>query len=96
MGEEAKPGSRPWAPPPLDGYRPMVINVALTGAVPGKGDNPLLPVTPEEIAADAIACAAAGASVVHVHVRDEDGRPTHRRATSTSGRSPRSASARRS
>src|SRR3954447_10555582 len=70
---------RPWAPPPIDGYRPMVINVAMTGAVPGKRDNPLVPLTPEEIAADAIACAEAGASVVHLHVRDEDGNPVHRR-----------------
>ena len=70
---------RPWAPPPMDGYRPMVINVAMTGAVPGKRDNPNVPLTPEEIAADAIACAEAGASVVHLHVRDEDGSPVHRR-----------------
>jgi 3-keto-5-aminohexanoate cleavage enzyme len=57
----------------------MVVNVALTGAVPGKDDNPLVPITPEEIAADAIACAEAGAAVVHLHVRDEDGVPVHRR-----------------
>lgn len=57
----------------------MVVNVALTGAVPGKGDNPLVPLTPEEIAADAVACAEAGASVVHIHVRDEEGAPVHRR-----------------
>jgi 3-keto-5-aminohexanoate cleavage enzyme len=63
----------------MDGYRPMVINVALTGAVPDKADNPRLPVTPEEIAADAIACAEAGAAVAHIHVRDEGGTPTHRR-----------------
>lgn len=63
----------------MDGYRPMVVNVALTGAVPTKQDNPNVPVTPEEIAADAIACAAAGASVVHVHVRDEGGSNVHRR-----------------
>jgi len=63
----------------MDGYRPMVINVAMTGAVPGKRDNPNVPLTPEEIAADAIACAEAGASVVHLHVRDEDGSPVHRR-----------------
>jgi uncharacterized protein (DUF849 family) len=56
----------------------MVINVALTGAVPSKAHNRRVPMSPEEIAADAAACAAAGASVVHVHVRDEDGRPVHR------------------
>jgi 3-keto-5-aminohexanoate cleavage enzyme len=68
-----------WAPPPLQPYRPMVITVALTGAVPTKAGNVCLPVTPEEIAADAIACAHEGASVVHVHVRDQDGVNVHRR-----------------
>jgi len=63
----------------MDGYRSMVVNVALTGAVPRKSDNHRLPLSPEEIAADAVACAEAGASVVHIHVRDEAGAPTHRR-----------------
>jgi 3-keto-5-aminohexanoate cleavage enzyme len=63
----------------MDGYRPMVVNVALTGAVPGKSENARLPISPEEIAADAIRCGEAGASVVHVHVRDESGAPVHRR-----------------
>ncbi len=57
----------------------MIVNVALTGAVPSKADNPRVPITPEEIAADAIACAEAGAAVVHLHVRDEEGAPVHRR-----------------
>jgi 3-keto-5-aminohexanoate cleavage enzyme len=57
----------------------MVVNVALTGAVPTREENSRVPLTPEEIAADAAACAAAGASVVHVHVRDEAGAPIHRR-----------------
>lgn len=63
----------------MDGYRPMVVNVALTGAVPTKAENRRVPITPEEIAEDAVACAAMGASVVHVHVRDESGAATHRR-----------------
>ncbi len=63
----------------MDGYEPMIVNVALTGAVPTKADNPTVPLTPEEIAADAITCAHAGASIVHVHVRDEEGRAVHRR-----------------
>jgi 3-keto-5-aminohexanoate cleavage enzyme len=63
----------------MDGYRPMVVNVALTGAVPTKAENQRVPLTPEEIADDAMDCAAAGASVVHVHVRDEAGSPIHRR-----------------
>jgi 3-keto-5-aminohexanoate cleavage enzyme len=63
----------------MNGYRRMVINVALTGAVPDKGVNPQVPMTPEEIAADAVACSRAGASVAHIHVRDDAGAPTHRR-----------------
>jgi 3-keto-5-aminohexanoate cleavage enzyme len=70
---------RSWAPPPMNGYRPMVINVALTGAVPGKADNPTVPLTPEEIVDDVLACADAGATVFHIHVRDESGDPVHRR-----------------
>lgn len=53
-----------------------VITAALTGPIATKADNPNLPVTPEEIMAAAVAAHAAGAAVVHVHVRDEDGRPT--------------------
>jgi uncharacterized protein (DUF849 family) len=68
-----------WAPPPLQPYEPLIINVALTGAVPRSADNARLPVTPEQIASDAIACAQAGASMVHLHVRDEDESPLHAR-----------------
>jgi 3-keto-5-aminohexanoate cleavage enzyme len=53
-----------------------VITAALTGPIATKADNPNLPTTPEEIAAAAAAAHSAGAAVVHVHVRDEDGRPT--------------------
>jgi 3-keto-5-aminohexanoate cleavage enzyme len=53
-----------------------VITAALTGPIATKADNPHLPTTPEEIAADAQAAWKAGAAVVHVHVRDEAGRPS--------------------
>lgn len=58
---------------PTDG---LVLSVATTGSWPTKAQNPALPTTPEEIAADAVACAAAGAAIVHVHVRDEAGKVT--------------------
>ena len=70
---------RAWAPPPMDGYRPMIINVALSGAMVGRRDNAQVPLTPSEIIADVLACAAEGASVFHLHMRDEDGAPIHRR-----------------
>ncbi|MEA2273344.1 MAG: 3-keto-5-aminohexanoate cleavage enzyme [Solirubrobacteraceae bacterium] len=53
-----------------------VITAALTGPIATKADNANLPTTPEEIAADAAVAAAGGAAVVHVHLRDADGRPT--------------------
>jgi len=56
----------------------LIINAALTGMVPTKADNRALPVTPAEIAADARRCVAAGASILHLHARDADGRPTPR------------------
>jgi 3-keto-5-aminohexanoate cleavage enzyme len=53
-----------------------VITAALTGPIATKADNQNLPTTPEEIAAAAAEAHAAGAAVVHVHVRDEQGNPT--------------------
>lgn len=53
-----------------------VITAALTGPIATKADNPSLPTTPEEIAAAAAGAHDAGAAVVHVHVRDEQGRPS--------------------
>lgn len=50
------------------------ITVAPNGARRGKADHPGLPLTPEEIAADAAACREAGASILHLHVRGPDGR----------------------
>ena len=57
----------------MSGY---VLNACLTGMVPTKETNQHLPITPEEIVADALACRERGASIVHLHARDEHGRPT--------------------
>lgn len=65
----------------IGGQPHLIVNVALTGMVPTKADNPHVPTTPREIAADAARCVRAGASIVHLHARDEDGRPTYRRST---------------
>jgi len=54
----------------------VVITVAPTGPIASKTDNPHLPTQPEEIA-DAVAAAyRSGAAVAHIHVRDENDRPT--------------------
>jgi len=55
---------------------PVVIVVAPTGAEVTKEQNPHLPVTPEEIADEVVLSAMEGASVVHIHARLNDGRPT--------------------
>ena len=57
---------------------PLIVNLAPTGMVPTKATSPHVPVTCDEILADVAACAALGASIIHVHARDADGRPTHR------------------
>ena len=56
----------------------LIINAALTGMVPTKADNPHVPMTPVEIAVDARRCYEAGAAIVHLHTRDQDGRPSYR------------------
>ncbi len=52
----------------------LIISVATTGSWPTKAQNPHLPTTEYEIAATAVACGNAGASIVHIHVRDDAGR----------------------
>lgn len=58
---------------------PLIINLAATGMVPTRADNAAVPLTPDEIADDCRRCVAAGASIVHLHARDAEGRPTSRR-----------------
>lgn len=53
--------------------KPAIITVAITGAVPQKSDNPAVPISPEEQIESTHAAFAAGASLVHVHVRAADG-----------------------
>jgi 3-keto-5-aminohexanoate cleavage enzyme len=53
-----------------------LITVAPTGAETAKSDAPALPCTIEELVSAAKACEAAGAAVIHVHLRDDDALPT--------------------
>jgi uncharacterized protein (DUF849 family) len=53
-----------------------LITVAPTGAEHAKSDVPNLPVTLEELVAEAEACEAAGAAMIHVHIRGADTKPT--------------------
>lgn len=54
----------------------LIITVAPTGNVPTRKSDPSLPLTPDEIAEDVYRCYQAGAAIVHIHARDENGKPT--------------------
>jgi uncharacterized protein (DUF849 family) len=54
----------------------MLISVAPNGARRTKADHPALPIGADEIASTAAACREAGAGLIHLHVRDRDGRHT--------------------
>jgi 3-keto-5-aminohexanoate cleavage enzyme len=54
---------------------PVIITVAITGAVPRKKDSPAVPVTPSEQIESTHEAFEAGASLVHVHVRNDDESP---------------------
>ncbi len=54
---------------------PCIITVAITGAVPRKEDNPAVPVIPSEQIESTHEAFEAGASLVHIHVRNEDQSP---------------------
>lgn len=55
----------------------VIITCAVTGSVHTPSMSPYLPITPDQIVADAVAAAQAGAAMVHLHARDpETGRPS--------------------
>jgi len=55
--------------------QPVVITVAITGAVPKKADNPAVPVTPAQQIESTHQAFEAGAALVHIHVRNPDESP---------------------
>ena len=55
---------------------PCIITCAITGSLPQKADNPAVPVTPAEQIESTHAAFEAGATLVHLHVRQDDGRPS--------------------
>ena len=59
-----------------DSNSPCIITVAITGSVPRKENNPAVPITVAEQVESTAEAFAAGASVVHVHVRKDDQTPT--------------------
>ncbi len=56
--------------------RPVVIAVAITGSVPRKKDNPAVPITPAEQIESTRQAYEVGATLVHIHVRNDDETPS--------------------
>ena len=54
----------------------VVVSCALTGALTTRAQCPAIPYTPAEIAEEARRAAEAGAAIVHIHARNDDGTPT--------------------
>jgi len=59
--------------------RKLIINLAPTGMVPRTSDNPAVPLASDRISLDCEACRALGASVFHLHARDENEDPAWRK-----------------
>jgi 3-keto-5-aminohexanoate cleavage enzyme len=57
----------------------LILTAAIVGAEITRAQTPHLPITPREIADEAARCREAGASVIHLHVRNDDGSPTQSR-----------------
>ncbi|MBS0317729.1 MAG: 3-keto-5-aminohexanoate cleavage protein [Proteobacteria bacterium] len=55
---------------------PCIITCAITGSLPKKTDNPAVPITPAEQIESTHEAFEAGATLVHLHVRNDDGSPT--------------------
>ncbi len=58
--------------------QPVVVTCAITGADVFRENNPNIPYTTAEIADSAIGAAEAGATIAHLHVREDDGTPSGR------------------
>ena len=58
----------------------LIITAAICGAEVTKEQNPAVPYTVEEIVREAKSAVDAGAAIVHLHVREDDGTPTQSKA----------------
>jgi 3-keto-5-aminohexanoate cleavage enzyme len=65
--------------PPHVADKPLIITAAIVGAEVTRDQNPHVPFTPDEIAEEARRCREAGASVIHLHARHDDGSATQDR-----------------
>jgi 3-keto-5-aminohexanoate cleavage enzyme len=58
--------------------KPLIISCPIVGAELTKDDYPYLPTTPDELSQAAVEAVEQGASIIHLHVRDENGKPSQR------------------
>src|SRR5262249_899795 len=65
--------------PEEDAVKPVLITAARVGAETTREQTPYLPITAEEIGEEARKCREAGAAMVHLHVREPDGRPSQKK-----------------
>ena len=73
----SRDSSAPRTLPTLEKHAPEVIlTAAIVGAELTRAQTPHLPITPHEIADEAARCREAGAAVIHLHVRNDDGSNT--------------------
>jgi uncharacterized protein (DUF849 family) len=70
---------RAHVPHPLRPYDGLIINAAITGIVARRAAVPHVPVAPDQIVEDAVACVDAGASILHLHARRADESPAWER-----------------
>ncbi|GAB4401590.1 MAG: 3-keto-5-aminohexanoate cleavage protein [Microscillaceae bacterium] len=56
----------------------IILSCALTGAATTRQQCPAIPYTPKELGEEALRAQEAGASIVHIHAREDDGRPSWR------------------
>jgi 3-keto-5-aminohexanoate cleavage enzyme len=75
-GPAPGPDSIVTAEPSRDAEGPVILTAAIVGAELTRAETPHLPFTPAEVADEAARCREAGAAVIHLHVRSDDGRNT--------------------
>src|SRR3989344_4621113 len=55
----------------------VIVNLCPTGMIPTKEITPHVPISPNEIIEDVLACAEVGVTMVHAHARDKNGKPDY-------------------
>jgi uncharacterized protein (DUF849 family) len=61
---------------PASSRPPLIVSAAITGAMTVPSQSPYIPITTDEIVESAVEACEAGAAIVHLHVRGDDGRPS--------------------